>query len=74
MAIDKNEKVERAQKQLLEFLADPETRAIWDLKEKAEMERKFDLADAHNKGRKEERIKVVKNCIELGLDIEQIKK
>ena len=74
MAIDKNEKVERAQKQLQEFLADPETRAIWDLKEKAEMERKFDLADAHNKGRKEERIKVVKNCIELGLDIEQIKK
>ena len=78
MAIDKNEKVERAQKQLQEFLADPETRAIWDLKEKAEMERKFDLADEHEKGRKEgrkeERIKIAKNLLESGMDIEQIKK
>ena len=70
MAINKNEKVERAQKQLQEFLADPETRAIWDLKEKAEIERKFDLADARKKAKKED----AKNCLELGLDIEQIKK
>ena len=70
MAINKNEKVERAQKQLQEFLADPETRAIWDLKEKAEMERKFDLADARKKAKKE----AAKNCLELNLDIEQIKK
>ena len=86
MAIDKNEKVERAQKQLQEFLADPETRAIWDLKEKAEMERKFDLADAHNKGERkgikkgikkgriEERIKIAKNLLECGVSTKHIQK
>ena len=75
---EKIERVEKAQKQLQEFLADPETRAIWDLKEKAEMERKFDLADEHEKGRKEgrkeERIKIAKDLLESGMDIEQIKK
>ena len=74
---EKIERVEKAQKQLQEFLADPETRAIWDLLEKAERERMMDLAYEFKKGFKEGFIEIrekrAKKMLAEGVDIEVVK-
>ena len=74
MAEEKNKTIKEAKREVEYLTGDEEIKRLAELREKWAMDRRSEISDAREEGKKEEKLAIAKNMLKDSLDIEIIMK